>query len=314
MIVSSQVPPEYHGGQLIEYLTKRFTYLNRDEWLQRIDEGRLTCNEVSAVSTTIVSVGNRIAYNLPEFIEPPADLNFRIVYEDEWLLGVAKPGNLLVHHHGRSLTSNLMYQLRYCHTPAYPMANSVNRLDRETSGVVLVAKDREMTRDLGILLRDHRIEKSYMALVCGVVEPPSGTIDVPIGEDESTKLTHRFIPHGDKAKRALTRYTTIEQLSSRATLLSLIPETGRTHQLRVHCAAIGHPILGDKVYGAARPSSSPLGDETVRITNDVVSETLPRHALHCGSMSFVHPRTTRECRITAPLPDDFLRAVEIFKR
>ena len=136
MIISSRVPQTYNGFSILDYLTERFNYLSKEQWLNRITEGKVFCNDISCSVDTIIVTDDVVAYDMPEFTEPPADLSYSIVYEDDWLLGVDKPGNLLVHHRGKSFKSNLIYHLRYLHDPPFEKAGIVNRLDRETSGVI----------------------------------------------------------------------------------------------------------------------------------------------------------------------------------
>ena len=135
MIFSSVVPPAFRNGSaLVDYLAGRFTYYCSDEWRTRIAAGAVSCNGRTACVDDTVSAGDTISYDAGEFEEPAADLSYRVIYEDEWLLGVNKPGNLLVHRAGKSFRNNLIYQLRYAYVPPYPGAHIVHRLDRENVG------------------------------------------------------------------------------------------------------------------------------------------------------------------------------------
>lgn len=301
MIISSRVPHTYNGYSVLEYLTNRFTYLLKDEWLKRISERRVFCNNKPSDSDTILAAGDSVAYDMPEFSEPPADLSYSIVYEDDWLLGINKPGNLLVHHRGRSFKSNLIYHLRYLHDPPFENAGIINRLDRETSGVVTVAKNREALMAMNRVLAGRKVVKEYRAIVQGIPEIESGTVDLPIGRVRNSKVRYRYGVNGEKAKDAFTRYEILQRIGRDYSLLRLIPETGRTHQLRVHLSAIGHVIVGDKLYGMREDEFIAWRRNPGNFRDKL---RFPRQALHCFRMSFTHPFTGEECAITAPLPGD----------
>ena len=301
MIISSRVPPQYAGITLIDYLATRFTYLEKEQWDRRILEGRIKCNDKNARSDTPVAAGDIISYDMPAFTEPPADMSYTIIYEDNWLLGINKPGNLLVHHKGKSFRSNLIYHLRNVHDPAYPQAGVINRLDRETSGLVLIARDRETLRIMNRVVADRELEKEYHAIVHGIVDPPSGQINRAIGRVIDSKIRYKYGVDGEKAKDAFTRYETVITVGNEYTLVRLLPETGRTHQLRVHMASLGHVIVGDKLYGL---SEDDFIDWRRNPAAWLGRLPFPRQALHCSSVRFIHPHTKKPCIIAAPLPED----------
>jgi RluA family pseudouridine synthase len=301
MIISSKVPPEYNGFSVIDYLTSRFTYLTNKKWQRRIAEGRIRCNNSQADSVKQVKTGDIISYDMPEFDEPPADLSYTIVYEDEWILGINKPGNLLVHHQGKSFKSNLIYQLRHVRKPAYKNAGIVNRLDRETSGIVIVAKDRAPLIEMSKLFAKRKIKKEYLAIVHGIPEPPSSTIDLRIGRVRDSKIHYRYGIDGEKPKNAITRYETVSTGKNRFALVRLHPETGRTHQLRVHMHTIGHTIVGDKLYGMTDDEFISWRENPDAFNKKMIFQRL---ALHCLSLTFKHPLNNKKCKITAAIPKD----------
>jgi RluA family pseudouridine synthase len=305
MIFSSEVPFSVKKGTpVIDYLAERFTYYTRDDWLLRLAEGRVTRNGAPVLVSDIVMPREVISYDAGEFEEPAADLNFRIVYEDEWLLGIDKPGNLLVHRAGRSFRNNLIYQLRFVHKPAYPGSHTIHRLDRETSGVVLVAKNVLSQGKFGAMLASGGITKVYRAIVSGSPQPQE--IALPIGKNDSSSGSCTFCvdPNG---KPAITRIIDSQPIGSGMSLLTIEPLTGRTHQIRVHCAAIGAAIVGDKRYGMTEAQYRAwLADPQRHISNCPIK----RQALHCASLSFVHPFTKDRCKIEAPLPEDMRRIAE----
>lgn len=301
MIISSKVPANFHGFTLLEYLSQRFSYLTKDEWQQRITEQKITCNKHPVECSTLINKGDLITYDMPSFKEPPANFNYSIIYEDQWLLGINKPPNLLVHHSGKSFTSNLIYQLRYKHHPQYPNVDIINRLDRETSGVVLVARNKTTLREMNKMLAQGNITKEYTALVHGIPKSPKGTITLPIGKEQATKISFRHCVYGTKAKSATTHYQIIQIINQELTLLHLRPITGRTHQIRVHCKAIGHSIVGDKLYNM-NDDEFIHWQKTGIINQEKV--IFSRQALHCHGCTFLHPHLKQIISIQAPLAHD----------
>jgi 23S rRNA pseudouridine1911/1915/1917 synthase len=199
-----------------------------------------------------------------------------------------------------------MYQLRHMHDPAYPNANAVNRLDRETSGVVCIAKDGVTLRALHKAFAGRAVEKTYYAVVHGVPRCSAGSIDLAIGRAKASCVPYRFAVNGVTAKDAHTDYCVERRLGTSYSLVRLHPRTGRTHQLRVHMAAIGHTIVGDKLYG--------MNDDDylrwrAKGQEGEGSFLFHRQALHCASVRFVHPRTSEKCEISAPIADDMAELI-----
>jgi len=295
MIFTSKIPDNTKTPVTVTYyLAGRFTYHSKETWTELIREGRVFVNNVRCNEESLVKAGDAIAYEPREFEEPEANLSYSVIYEDDWILCVNKPGNLLVHRAGKSFRNNLVYQLRHVYNPPYPSCHPVHRLDRDTSGIVLFAKNAEQGAVFGNLFRDNLVTKRYAAAVrgCPDIETPF-SIDKPIAPDASATpggAPCRFIAD-ESGKPACTVIEGIQRLNNGYSLLKIRPLTGRTHQIRVHLASIGFPIAGDRVYG---------GDVNRCIDNKPVQ----RQALHCESLSFIHPYTNTECTITAPLPDD----------
>lgn len=308
MIFTSRIhPPVKPGTPLADYLSARFTYHTHDEWVSAICEGRVTLNSARIDTGAVAEAGDTISYDPGEFEEPPADLNYSIIYEDEWLLGINKPGNLLVHRAGKSVRNNLMYQLRCTNVPPWPAANSIHRLDRDTSGVLLVAKTSEtvaaMTQERAFATT---FTKIYHAIVRG--RPPVGEIDLPIGKPDHSAIPYKFCV-ASNGKPATTRIIECKPLGSGHSLLTLQPVTGRTHQIRVHLEAIGSTIVGDKLYGRSEEEYLKWRDSPLYAKPPL---EFPRHALHCGSMTFAHPHTKELCRIEAGMPEDMKKLVKTF--
>lgn len=222
--------------------------------------------------------------------QPKAD-GFRIVYEDEWLAVVDKGHDLVVHpapsHEGVTLVELLGAELAGGDDPERP--GIVHRLDRGTSGLMVVARDEETHADLQRMIRDREIARVYTALADGRFRSRTGTIDAPVGR--AARKRHRMAVNGAGSREARTHFEVVEALA-RESLLEVRLETGRTHQIRVHMEAIGHPLIGDETYGG--PSRYGL----------------TRQFLHSSSLEFLHPRSGEEVSVTAELPDDLGTALD----
>jgi len=291
---------------LPEYLSLRFTYYSRDEWAEKLAQGIVCVDGEPAGADAVVTAGQTISYDAGDFDEPPADCAYTIIYEDEWLFAVNKPGNLLIHRAGRSFKSNLMYQLREVHAPPYPDAHSIHRLDRNTSGVVLIAKSSDIQATISKQFMERNIDKRYIAFIENPLPALPSLVNAPVMADlTSTRgCTFKVDVQG---KEAITEVVSWELLGKSALKVYLRPHTGRTHQLRVHMAYTGHPIIGDETYGSRMTFDHIVSGYTN------VNKRHPRHALHCEQITFFHPWRNQECTITAPLPED-MKNVEIVLR
>jgi 23S rRNA pseudouridine1911/1915/1917 synthase len=224
---------------------------------------------------------------------PPAEVDdrgaqdapFGVVYEDDHLLVVDKPAGVVVHpargHRTGTLAQALAGRAAGGEDPG--RAGIVHRLDRDTSGLLVVARDEEAHRRLKAQLAARELHREYLALVDGVPEARTGTIEAPIGRDAHDRK--RMAVDGGGARTARTHFE-ISELLRGETLLTVVLDTGRTHQIRVHMAAIGHPVLGDRTYGGP------------------IRYGLERQFLHAGRLSFRHPLTGAELDLTSPLPSD----------
>jgi 23S rRNA pseudouridine1911/1915/1917 synthase len=215
----------------------------------------------------------------------------RIVHRDEFLAVVEKPAGLVVHpapsHTGPTLVDQLAETLGGGADPERP--GIVHRLDKDTSGLLVVARDDETHAALQQLVREREVERVYLALAGGRLTSRTGTIDAPIGR--SARQRHRMAVSGAASRQARTHFTVLELLP-RETYLEARLETGRTHQIRAHFAAIGHPLTGDPTYGGAARYG------------------LRRQFLHAHRLAFRHPRTGAALEFTSPLPGDLTAALE----
>lgn len=255
-------------------------------------------DEVDAKASDRVRGGQVIRCSSPEKSAPlaPEAVLFDVLYEDDHLVVVDKPAGIVVHpgsgRTGGTLAAGLLHRYPELEgVGADDRWGLVHRLDKDTSGAILVGRTREAFEALTADLRRRQIARTYLALVEGEMGAATGTIEAPIGRDP-TQPTRRAVTHG--GKHARTHYEVVEYFaSSGASLLSVRLETGRTHQIRVHLAAIGHPVAGDRVYGATRKD---LGS--------------PRTFLHASSLEFTHPESGETMTVEAPLPDDLATVLD----
>ncbi|MDR7556746.1 MAG: RluA family pseudouridine synthase [Armatimonadota bacterium] len=228
----------------------------------------------------------------------PEPLPLDIVYEDADVLVVNKPAGLVVHP-GAGRTSGTLVHAVLAHCPDLPGIGGVHRpgivhrLDKDTSGLLVVAKTEAALRSLQAQIAAKRATRDYLALVWGVPAPAAGTIEAPLGRDPRRRTRMAVRPDG---RPAVTRYRVVEAFPEFA-LLEVRLVTGRTHQIRVHCAHIGHPVVGDPVYGRRR---NPWG--------------LRRQALHAYRLAFAHPRDGRAMQFEVPLPEDLVRVLQALRK
>jgi 23S rRNA pseudouridine1911/1915/1917 synthase len=304
MNVSSKVPAHFHGVSVQEYLSTRFTYLPEATWCALLGQGKIFCNEVICAGEQSVAAGDVVRCALPHFEPPAVNFDYEVVYEDPWLLGINKPAGLRVHSGGKFVSANLIYHLRHLRQPSYPEANLVNRLDADTSGLVLLARDKAVLSQVMGQFAAGEVDKRYLAVVAGRPAPADGTIRLPLGPIKGALVPRHGVMAPPEGKMAITHYTTLRHLGDRFSLLELRPETGRTHQLRVHMAAIGHPLAGDALY------TMNDADYLDYLRQPPAQATLMRQALHSQQLRFLHPIHRTPCTLTAPLATDLEQFIQ----
>jgi 23S rRNA pseudouridine1911/1915/1917 synthase len=257
-----------------------------------IDAGLVTVDGARRPKRHVVSAGEVVEVGEEDAAAPPADsgepaVPFAIAYEDDDLLVVDKPAGLVVHPAAGHWTGTLSQALAARGIDA-DRGGIVHRLDRDTSGLLLAAKSEPVLRAMQQELRERRIERAYLALVEGRPPARTGTIDAPIGRDRRDRTRHST--DTDAPRDAVTHFE-IEQALATTTLLRVRLETGRTHQIRVHLEAIGHPVVGDALYGRGEA----LG--------------LRRQFLHAARLAFDHPSDGHRVEVRSPLPADLAAAL-----
>ncbi len=338
-----EVPPGYReGGRLDAYLARFLAQASRTKIQRGIREGRVTVNGVVVQKPAYtVQPGDVITLRImrPPPVEiVPEPIPLDVVYEDPYLIVINKQAGLVVHpargNRSGTLVNALLYHIgsgpvRFDEEGDLPEDDEiglsmvstgpteakleaprpgiVHRLDKDTTGLIVVAKDDVTHTGLARQFEHRTIARTYLAIVWGVPDPPRGRVEAAIGRDPRDRQRMAVVPD-DRGKRAVTHYEVVEALPA-AALVRFKLETGRTHQIRVHARHIGHPVLGDPTYGGRTIRYGPHTPRR-KAFYDQLFARLTRQALHAHTLGFRHPRTGEWLEFEAPLPEDMARALE----
>lgn len=282
-----------HAGVRLDAFLSADGALTRSQAARLIAEGRVRVNGKPAAKSARLSGGETVTVDVPQLRETalsPQDIPLDVVYEDDDVIVVNKPTGLVVHpapgHPDGTLVNALLH---HCGDSLSGIGGEkrpgiVHRIDRDTSGLIIAAKNDAAHLTLSAQLKDHSLSRTYECLVTGNMKQDSGTVDAPIGRSSADRKKMAVVPTG---RRAVTHWEVVARYPG-VTHLRCRLETGRTHQIRVHMAYIGHPILGDTVYGAKKPVPGLTGQ-----------------CLHATGLRFVHPRTGEPVELHCPLPPEF---------
>ena len=282
-----------HAGVRLDAFLSADGALTRSQAARLIAEGRVRVNGKPAAKSARLSGGETVTVDVPQLREtalPPQDIPLDVVYEDDDVIVVNKPTGLVVHpapgHPDGTLVNALLH---HCGDSLSGIGGEkrpgiVHRIDRDTSGLIIAAKNDAAHLALSAQLKDHSLSRTCECLVTGNMKQDSGTVDAPIGRSSADRKKMAVVPTG---RRAVTHWEVVARYPG-VTHLRCRLETGRTHQIRVHMAYIGHPILGDTVYGAKKPVPGLTGQ-----------------CLHASGLRFVHPRTGEPVELHCPLPPEF---------
>jgi len=302
---SVEIPAECAGWRLDAALAKLFPEHSRSRLQAWLKAGLIRLDGGEAEPKRKVYGGERVDFD-PGAAVPPAptlagaaeDIALKVVFEDEQLIVIDKPAGLVVHPGAGNASGTLMNALLH-HAPqlaGIPRAGIVHRLDKDTSGLLVVAKTLTAQTDLVRQMQARSVRRHYLALALGSVER-DGTVDAPLGRHAVQRTKMAVVRAGGKEAR--THYAVLERFA-RATLLECRLETGRTHQIRVHLASIKHPLAGDAAYGKTKSGDARL-------------DAFPRQALHAWRLALVHPSTGAEMAWESPLPADFAQLLEALR-
>jgi 23S rRNA pseudouridine1911/1915/1917 synthase len=297
-----QASEEDRGARLDAFLARAMEDLTRSAAAKAIEEGRVLVSG-KVPSKSLKLIGNETIEFTPEEPAPidavPQDIPLDVVYEDDDVIVVNKPSGLVVHpapgHPDGTLVNALLF---HCGASLSGVGGAlrpgiVHRIDRDTSGLIIAAKNDYAHQFLSAQLADHTLARTYECIVVGNLREDSGTVDAPIARDSRDRKRMAVVPGG---RRAVTHWTVLARYPG-YTHVQCRLETGRTHQIRVHMAYLGHPILGDTVYGAKKPVPGLTGQ-----------------CLHAVGLQFIHPRTKELVSLSCPLPGEFTAALRKIDR
>lgn len=295
--------PDALIGQRADAALARMLGLSRTKAADLIEAGHAYADGVQLARSTKLTASMLLDVTIPQEKPAPPDIvvaGMRIIHEDDDIIVVDKPAGVAAHFSsgwsGPTVVGSLRASgYRVCKLGPTEREGIVHRLDVGTSGIMVVSRSDRAYRDLKRAFKEREVTKKYQALVHGIVSPPVGTIDAPIGHcgGDQWKMKIR-----DDGKHAVTHYDVFEEFD-KASLVDVTLETGRTHQIRVHFSAIGHPLLGDLIYGASREEAERLG--------------LVRQWLHASELTFIHPGTGEPVTFTAPPAPELAHALELLR-
>ena len=286
--------------RLDKWLSSSVPDLSRSYIQKCIKEGQVLVNGRPCKASYQLRVDDEIVFQIPEVVEPAIEaenIPLSVLYEDEDVLVVDKPKGMVVHpapgHYSGTLVNAVLYhckgQLSGINGVLRP--GIVHRIDRDTTGSLIICKNDLSHQAIAAQLKEHSLNRSYRAVVHGVLKEDEGTVDAPVGRDERDRK--RMAVNEKHGREAVTHYHVLERFRE-YTYIECRLETGRTHQIRVHMTSIGHPLLGDEVYGQ-RKSAFHLQGQT----------------LHAYVLGFIHPKTQEYMEVTAPLPAYFTHLLEV---
>ena len=295
-----------------KFLTARMENATRNRIQTAADNGNILVNGKAVKSSYKVKPLDLISIVMPyprrEVEIIPENIPLEIPYEDDDLLIVNKPAGMVVHPGHGNYSGTLVNALTW-HLKDVPLfqdgdmrAGLVHRIDKNTSGLLVIAKNEKSHARLAKQFFDHTIERRYVALVWGNFDQDEGTVEGNIGRSHRDRLKMAVFPDGSDGKHAVTHYKVLKRYGY-VTLLELKLETGRTHQIRVHMEYIGHPLFNDERYGGDKILKGTTFSKYRQFIENCF-QIMPRHALHARSLGFVHPTTHKEIYFESPLPDD----------
>lgn len=309
-----KVDPGQQALRIDKFLFDRLPNASRSKIQGVVKMGFVLVNDQQIKSNYKIRPNDEIVISLPEPPRDnelvPEDIPIDIVYEDDHLLIVNKPAGMVVHPAFQNWSGTLVNALAYHFKKLPEMANNegrpglVHRIDKGTSGLLVIAKTENSMAGLAKQFFDHSIERTYWALIWGELKEPKGTIDVHVGRSlKDRKITTAF-PEGDFGRHAITHYELIKELRY-VSLIKCNLETGRTHQIRAHMKYIGHPLFGDTAYGGDRVLKGMKFSKYKSFVENCF-KIMPRQALHAKSLGFIHPITKEQMHFDSELPQDFM--------
>jgi 23S rRNA pseudouridine1911/1915/1917 synthase len=315
------VDPGQTPVRIDRFLFDRYGQVSRNKIQNAIRAEAITVNDGVVKPNYKVRPGDQVSVVFPRSRSDegivPEEIPLDVIYEDDDVLVVNKAAGMVVHPGVGAHTGTLVNALAFYLGPGVlpVMAGNpedrlgiVHRIDKDTSGLLVVAKNDYAMTHLAKQFFRHEIDRKYMALVWGAPEPASGTITGHIGRHLKNRLMMTVFPEGEQGKHAITHYSTVEDLYY-VSLVECRLETGRTHQIRVHMQYIGHPIFNDERYGGNRIVKGTVFTKYRQFVENCFA-LMPRHALHAHTLGFIHPGKGKKMHFEQPVPEDFMAVVE----
>lgn len=310
--------PKQSPVRIDKFLMDRLPNVTRTKIQSGIQEGFVKVNQKNIKSNYKIHPNDVITVSMPE---PPRDTDvipenipITIVFEDPHLMVINKPAGMVVHPAYQNWSGTLVNALAYHfkHLPELPGNDGrpglVHRIDKDTSGLLVIAKDEATLTGLAKQFFDHTIERRYQAIVWGVPDPPAGTINKNVGRSLKDRRVTTVFPLGDMGRNAVTHYKLLQDLRY-VSLVECKLETGRTHQIRAHMKYLGHTLFNDALYGGNEVLKGTVFSKYKQFVENCF-KIIPRQALHAKSLGFVHPITKEFLQFDSELPLDFKEAIE----
>ncbi|MBS1599118.1 MAG: RluA family pseudouridine synthase [Bacteroidetes bacterium] len=306
--------------RLDKFLAGRMENASRNKIQQAIEAGRiLVNNKIVQANYKIRPSDNIIIYSEKQVHGEeiiPEKIPLNIVYEDDDVMIINKPAGLVVHPASGNYTGTLINGVAYylqqknaaINEETLPRFGLVHRIDKNTSGLMVLAKTEKAVASLAKQFFDHTVKRQYMAVVWGDIAEETGTIIAHVGRHKRFRKLFDAYPEGDYGKEAITHYKVLERFGY-VTLVQCILETGRTHQIRVHMKYIGHPLFSDETYGGDKIVKGTVFSKYKQFVENCF-EICPRQALHAKTIGFIHPTTKKEMLFESELPDDMKKLIE----
>ncbi len=293
-----EIITEENNIRIDTYLAKKCETLSRAYIAKLIQDGKVLYNRKICKPSEKIERDSLIEMDVPEPEESkaiPQDIDLDVVYEDEWIAVINKPQGMVVHpaagHKSGTLVNALLFRFKggLSDINGVIRPGIVHRIDKDTSGLLLIVKQNSIHQDIAQLIQKHEIKRTYRAIVVGIIEEEYGTIDAAIARSSENRLKNAVKKDG---KHAVSHFRVLKRYKN-MTYIEVELETGRTHQIRVHLSYIHHPVLGDALYGGIRKGY-----------------VLKGQMLHAFRLDFIHPVTKKSISVEAPMPDYFLKTLE----
>ena len=297
-----EITPEMEGERIDKCISNYLESLSRSYIQKIIKDGKAYVNDAVVKANYKVKVDDKVQFEIPDCEEPdipPQDIPLDILYEDKDILIVNKPKDMVVHpapgHYEGTLVNAIMFHCKdeLSGINGVLRPGIVHRIDKDTTGSIIICKNDEAHRKIAQQLKEHSITRKYRAIVYGRIMEEEGTVNAPIGRSLKDRKKMGIVMDG---KHAVTHYKVLKRLKKGFTYIECQLETGRTHQIRVHMTSIGHPLLGDEVYGNAKCPFK-----------------LEGQTLHAMTIGFIHPTTGEYVEYEAPLPEYFEHLLQILR-